>query len=497
MSNKKKEWYYGDDESGQWIGPMAIEDLDKLHRDGKVEGFTYVLNIQMSKHEGPEARGIPYSSISRLDVEFSPTLEEIYTTLVSKSTTVFSGPNNCGKTLLLKQLFSLVGQGGYLIGCNRFSHVDVLNTRQIDEHEHRRYYDNFIHNLYTSKQNTESNDLQLQQIITTLKDFQRRKLFEICKQLLGSDFSLKRTDPENSFSPFYVDIDGENLKYSSTGTRLLLTLLGILLDERFTVLLVDEPEIGLSPRIQSVLARFLYDKKQRKEFCPHLKQLYIATHSHIFLDRKILSNNYILKKDIGTVSVKAVKSVSDFHQLQFDLLGNELESIFLPSAIVIVEGDSDVTYLTKIVQLYIPNRKVSIIRAGGDGEVQNKLNVLRETFGDFAMSPYSDRLFVVLDKKHSLNKERIKRQGVKEEHIFVWSKNGIEYFYPQDLLSSAFCCNLTELQSVNIESDPIEYNGLRKSKKDLAHFIAAQTTLKHSLSSELNKLINRIRNACN
>lgn len=314
-----------------------------------------------------------------------------------------------------------------------------MNTRQIDEHEHRRYYDNFIHNLYTSKQNTENNDLQLQQIITTLKDFQRRKLFEICKQLLGSDFSLKRTDPENSFSPFYVDIDGENLKYSSTGTRLLLTLLGTLLDERFTVLLVDEPEIGLSPRIQSVLARFLYDKKQRKELCPHLKQLYIATHSHIFLDRKILSNNYILKKDIRTVSVKAVQSVSDFHQLQFDLLGNELESIFLPSAIVIVEGDSDVTYLTKIVQLHIPNRKVSIIRAGGDGEVQNKLNVLRETFGDFAMSPYRDRLFVVLDKKHSLNKERIKRQGVKEEHIFVWSKNGIEYFYPQDLLASAFC----------------------------------------------------------
>lgn len=111
MSNKKKEWHYGDDESGQWIGPMAIEDLDKLHRDGKVEDFTYVINTHMSKHEGPGARGIPYSSISRLDVEFSPTLEEIYTTLVSKSTTVFSGPNNCGKTLLLKQLFSLVGQG--------------------------------------------------------------------------------------------------------------------------------------------------------------------------------------------------------------------------------------------------------------------------------------------------------------------------------------------------------------------------------------------------
>ena len=69
------------------------------------------------------------------------------------------------------------------------------------------------------------------------------------------------------------------------------------------------------------------------------------------------------------------------------MLGNELESIFLPSAIVIVEGDSDVTFITRVVQLHIPDRKVAIVRAGGDGEVQNKLNVLREAFGDLATSP--------------------------------------------------------------------------------------------------------------
>lgn len=44
-------------------------------------------------------------------------------------------------------------------------------------------------------------------------------------------------------------MDGENLRYGSSGTRLLLTLLGILLDERFTTVLIDEPELGLSVRI--------------------------------------------------------------------------------------------------------------------------------------------------------------------------------------------------------------------------------------------------------
>lgn len=249
MKTQKSEWYYGDDETGQWVGPMPVEQLDELHRTGKVKDYTRVIHTQLLRQEGPMAQGIHYSKISRLEVEFIPTVENFHEARAEKPTTVLSGPNNCGKTLLLKQLFSLIGQGGYLIGCNRFSHVDVLNTRQIDQHEHRRYYDNFIQNFYTSRQNTENNELQLQRIITGLKDHQRKKLFDVCKELLGNDFSLTRTDPENTFSPFYVDVDGENLRYSSTGTRLLLTLLGTLLDERFSVLLIDEPEIGLSPGI--------------------------------------------------------------------------------------------------------------------------------------------------------------------------------------------------------------------------------------------------------
>ena len=387
MMIQKKEWYYFDDQQGEWAGPLTLDELDELRRDGKIEEYSQVINAQLARRQGPMGGGIPYSMISRLAVEFSPPVEEFLSSRNNKLTTVLSGPNNCGKTLLLRQLFALVGHDGYLIACSRFSHVDVLNTRKQEEHEHRRYYDNFIHNFHTSQQNSEDNELKLEQVITGLKDVQRDKLFGVCKDLLGNEFSLKRTDPENTFSPFYVDMDGENLRYGSSGTRLLLTLLGILLDERFSVILVDEPEIGLSPRIQAVLARFLYDKEHRQQFCPHLRQLYIVTHSHLFLDRGVFSNNYVVSKAGHVVSVKPVQSVGDFHQLQFNMLGNELESIFLPSAIVIVEGDSDVTFITRVVQLHIPDRKMAIVRAGGDGEVQNKLNVLREAFGDLATSP--------------------------------------------------------------------------------------------------------------
>ena len=496
MMVQKKEWHYFDDQKGEWVGPLTLDKLDELRRGGTIEEYTQVINAQLARRQGPMEGGILYSMISRCAVEFCPPVEEFLSSRNDKLPTVLSGPNNCGKTLLLRQLFALVGHDGYLIACSRFSHVDVLNTRKREEHEHRRYYDNFIHSFHTSHQNSEDNELKLEQVITGLKDAQRDKLFRVCKDLLGNEFSLKRTDPENTFSPFYVDMDGENLRYGSSGTRLLLTLLGILLDERFSVILVDEPELGLSPGIQAVLARYLYDKEHRQQFCPHLRQLYIATHSHLFLDRGVFSNNYAVSKAGNVVSVKPVQSVGDFHHLHFDMLGNELESIFLPSAIVIVEGDSDVTFMTKVAHLHIPDRKVTIVRAGGDGGVQNKLNVLREVFGDLAISPYRDRLFVVLDQKHSLSAARIEKQGVSKGNITVWSKNGIEYYYPEDLVATAFCCDARELAKGSFESDPIEFNGIRKSKKELAQIVTESMTATHPIHTELRGLVDRLRAAC-
>ena len=374
-----------DESSGQWLGPMTLDELDAARKAETIEDYSRVTNSQMLRQQGAMGQGISYYMISRLDVEFTPSVEEFREARDGKQTTVLSGPNNSGKTLLLKQLFFQYGQGSYLVACNRFSHVDILNTRKVDEYEHRRYYDNFSQQYYMSQQNSEDNELKLEQILTSLKNGQREKLFALCKELLGNTFSLQRTERENDFSPFYVDMDGENLRYGSSGTRLLLTLLGILLDERFTVVLIDEPEIGLSPRIQAVLSRFLYDEERRLTFCPHIRQLFVATHSHLFLDRHVMGNNH-------EVTVRPIMAVAEYHQLQFNMLGNEMEAIFMPAAIVIVEGDSDHTFLAKVLQLHIPNRKVAVVRASGEGEVRNKLYFFKEAFGDLAASPYRNRV---------------------------------------------------------------------------------------------------------
>ena len=64
--------------------------------------------------------------------------------------------------VFLKHIYSFVGHDGYLVACNRFSHVDVLN-RERQEMEHVQRYRSFIFNFESSRTNTEDNNLKLDQ----------------------------------------------------------------------------------------------------------------------------------------------------------------------------------------------------------------------------------------------------------------------------------------------------------------------------------------------
>lgn len=500
MSNQRKEFVYLDETTNEWINsPVSRDDMAALFIEGKINSHTPIINIRTALRRGPNIDGsqsILYSQLSNNDVTFDPEPEAFLALRAGTQTTIFSGPNNSGKTFFLKHLYSFIGHNGYLVACNRFSHIDVLNSRERQESEHINRYNNFIYTFESAHMNTENNDLSLDQILTGLTDRQRTKLFRTAGDLLGNKFEMVRTDPSNSFSPFFVSMDGENLRYGSSGTRLLITLLGILLDEQFSTILLDEPEIGLSPRIQTRLARFLYDADQRADFCPHIKHLYVATHSHIFLDRNNYSNNFVVTKDGKQISARPIEATSHLHQLQFNMLGNELESLFLPSAIVIVEGESDVTFLNKVLELHLPGKRVAMVCAHGEGEIRHKLNFFKQAFGDVASSIYRSRLFVVLDKQISTSLDRMANQGVLVENIVTLSKNGVEYYYPKKLLANAFHCDEMDVSKISLESDPIDFRECRYSKKELAKLMAKELTIAHRLEQEIQFFIDKLKAAC-
>lgn len=350
-----------------------------------------------------------------------------------------------------------------MIGTNRIYHVYHFSSGLRDPNEIDQFESQFNSNFYQEQYNYENNFIDLNRIIIGLSNKRRASLFQLCEDLIGSKFALKKVDEENDLSHHYIDMDGQNLSVSSTGTRLLMTILGICMDDRFSTILIDEPELGLGPKIQRSFASFLEDATERQKYFPHLNRVLIATHSHLFLNRSDPQSNFILSKKDKKITLTQVASMGDFHRLQFNLLGNSLETMFFPSAIVVVEGKTDVEYIDRVLQARFPSRRIAVIGAGGD--VKRKVAGLREAFGDLSKSPFRSRLFVVLDSVHQpgLSSE-LEKMGVLSEHIVTWSKNGIEYLYPASLIAGVYACSIDRAHELTIHDDIVVLNGISKQR---------------------------------
>ena len=192
-------------------------------------------------------------SYMKNELEFLPPLNDFRTARTDKPLTVFAGANNSGKSLVLKWLKHTVGRSAYMIGTNRFYHVYHFSSAFSDPREIDSYESQFNSQFREEQYNYEQNYIDLNKIIIGLNNTRRNALFSLCGELIGSKFLLKRVDEDNDLSVSYIDVDGQNLSVSSTGTRLLMTVLGICMDERFTTILIDEPELGLR-KIQHAFA---------------------------------------------------------------------------------------------------------------------------------------------------------------------------------------------------------------------------------------------------
>lgn len=429
--------------------------------------------------------------ITRESLIFTPSLDELLSSRDNSGLTVFSGPNNHGKSLILQMIRRRSGRETYFLGANRFFFVNRFSTMDRNPRELDDFETNYSVQYDQGQTNYEQNFLDLQRVVSNLNDTQRDTLFKLCSEILGNKFSLKKVSEDNELSMRYIDMDGQNVVVGSSGARILLTILGICLDTRFNTILIDEPELGLGPKAQHVFAKLIQDPSKRRKYFPHIKRFFITTHSHIFLDRSDIKNNFVVSKKKLKISIEQVQTMNDFHKLQFNLLGNNLETMFLPSSIVVVEGKTDLSYIERIIQTRFPDKKITVIP--GQGDVKTKVYGLKEALGgDLTRSPFKNRIFVVLDSIHepTLVSELISL-GIDRAKIIEWSKNGIEFFYPVNLLCEIFSCSRNDLVNMVVKEDVVEVGTISKRKSDLNKEILSRLQINTILPSEvLRKLIN-------
>jgi len=322
-------------------------------------------------------------------------------------------------------------------------------------------------------QNMDNSPVNLQQAIAELSDAQRTTLIEIVKLLLGVTLEIRHTVEGNSMSQQYISVAGHNISYTSSGFRLIATLVTSLLDSDYDTFLIDEPELGISPEAQGQLADFLFDRAHRAKYFPHIKTLVLATHSTVFLDRRVVQNNFTIEKTGDEISISAVTTLSDLNRVHFFLLGNRFETLYLPSVIVLVEGKCDQRFIERSLALRFPNAQISVIAANSDSRITEILTVARGILTDLQRSPYRDRIFVVLDSVHGAGlPQKLTEMGLPADNIVKWPLNGIEYYYPPSLLDSIYGLGGT----LSVEGDRVLRNGLNYSKNELVERVASLLT---------------------
>jgi hypothetical protein len=382
---------------------------------------------------------------------------------------VLCGRNNSGKSYLLRQLLQRIGAKSYYLGPARYFNFNLLTPYNPTSKRRRQRYQQLVQHIKAASHNVDNSPLDLGQAIAELSDGERARLFAMLNTLLGSDVATDYTVPGNAMSQQYVRVDGYNLAFQSSGFRLAATLLTCLLDDQSDTFIVDEPELGLSPEVQGVIADFLYDSTKRSQFFPHLKALIVGTHSPIFIDRRQLSNNYVVTRVDTVIDLQRLKTVQEVSRLQFQLLGNRLETLHLPSAIIIGEGPCEATFFGALAARRYPARAVSIVNAGGDGRIAGIVATARNLIGDIRHSAFHDRLFAVMDARHGASvKEQLARAGVAPSNIVVWERNGIEHYYPPSILEGFF----GSFTALSIDDDSVSANGKVIRKRELADYVS-------------------------
>ena len=378
---------------------------------------------------------------------------------------VLVGRNNCGKSFLLKNLTHSLGQSASYLGPARYQNFNILGSYTPNRNKKDEKWRQFSQQFQNQQQNIDNSPLNLQQAIAELNDEVRLKLTEIIDVLLGSKLEILNTVSDNTMSQKYISCDGHNISYTSSGFRLITTLITCLLDTDYEIFLIDEPELGISPEAQGVLADFLFDRKHREKYFPHIKTIVFATHSTIFLDRGNISNNYTVEKDGDIIDVSRVESQADFNRIHFFLLGNRFETLYLPSAIILVEGKTDQSFISKVLEVEYPGTQFSVINANSDSRMKEIIHVASSLFSDMQKSPYRERIIPILDSIHGGDiVSNLCNMGLRKENMIIWDNNGIEYYYPEKIIDDIYGTG----GQLNIDNDDISRNGISYKKAELS-----------------------------
>lgn len=405
------------------------------------------------------------------NTRFGPLQEGFALDLPETGLVVLTGPNNAGKSAVLQLTFKTLMQApGF--GANSLAILfPERNYVQSSAETGGRQLEAYNNDVFGRIQGTvltyeaaQLNTSELPRLLLNHSDYLKQvaRLNSYLVRLGFSELALKGSQ--------LVHFENVAVQFQGSGLRSIFTILTAVSDEGLRVILVDEPELALEPRLQKAVRDLMIDEAKNR-------LILISTHSHLFLQRQQLEANYVLKRSGDVVSISPVVSHRQLMDLTFELLGNDTEDLFFAGNYLVTEGASDQTITERVLELLgVEPGRVKVLAAGGIGKVKRSLTAITLSLVPIVVddSPYADKVVAMIDKPAEGAKELQELGHHLGDRLFVLSEPSIEEYLPDPLYERAArnkaddIARIAELKS--------QLQELRKFKQELSQQLAAVLT---------------------
>lgn len=347
-------------------------------------------------------------------------------------------------------------------------------------------------------------------------------LQEAIKSLLGvsidaysdnDDNRIPRTQRDYYFGnqmKANMEIDDFLAEANGSGIREALRLiLDIELNNPDTIL-IEEPEVHLHPGLETSMSNYLRDVSRRS-------QIFLTTHSPIFLNYPNVDSVYFVKRSNGNTSVDNIPSLDDANDALMIKreLGVPFSNLFMFESLLLVEGRSDEIVLRIFgskLSCDFEKKGIGIFPIFGGRNVRNQgIQSLAK-----GLSNYGLAVSFLIDRDEKGNEEieeLVSRLSSAGASLFVLNNREIENYLLNSRVLAEFINEKLESQKANrtVSTHEVDaaiseiVNGMQDDVvfRHLKHLLlspiyASQTPLDpiHSPERSVAETLNKMSNEC-
>lgn len=317
-----------------------------------------------------------------------------------------------------------------------------------------------------------------------------RKIRKACRNIIDVRVMGNRVTIREKESDMFFPIEA-----TGGGYQEVMALICQLSKDTGMFLGVEEPELHLHPELARKFFGILKEISKQT-------QIFVTTHSTIFVDQADLQNTWLVRKSNKDTSVSRLSESKDLRNVLFEL-GFRPSDIFYADGVIFVEGPSDRVVFpiwAKKMGIDFEEFGISFIPTYGKASGKYHLTVWTEATENTGI-PY----YFILDKDAEKEAKKLSKKLESGENLFLLKKGSIEEYYSIDRIIEA----LKQVYDVSIEEEEknklvtpkdkaIEQLILSK-KKEVTGWkveigrIVAESMLIEEIDDEIKRILERIR----